>query len=684
MYQFKSIRSRTLSIMLPVIILTLLAVMVLSYWFSNNLLHTEISSKMKYELQMVSGSVQKQLETHSKVTEHLARIVEIAPSSYSIDQLNQLLAKTVPLHDSTFGMGIFMEPYAYNPASQFVSTYGHMNNGTFTSTNEYNDPQFNYPSQDWYKIGASTSQKTVFSNPYFDEKMKASMVTVVAPYYSPDKKLMGVVTDDIELTSIQKMVSETKVGETGWSFLLDQSGVYLSHPDKSMLMKQSIQNDPNQSLAAIGPALMAGEEGSAQFTDAHGVNTVFYQKIPDTGWTLALVMPEVELFDSTRSLLVNLCVVSIIGLLLLVLVIHLFSTYLSKLINKANHLSHELANGNFTASLDVNTADEMGQMAKRFNNMTATLRDTLGQTTDSAQQVAATSEQLTASAEQTSKATDQIAQAVQEIAYGMEQQVEATIQGNEVVTEISLHIAQIESRMENVSKSTSEAKCQVSEGNQMAVKAVQHMGLIQTQMGQTAETVQALGQRSQEIGKMISLITSIASQTNLLALNAAIEAARAGEQGRGFAVVADEVRKLAEQVGQAADQVSLIVNDIQTDTEAAILAMNHSSSILGEGMTFVQSTGQAFEQINSFTEQLFARTDGALIEMKKISSQMESMRSSMQRIAQIAEVSAGNTQTVAAAAEEQSASMQEISAASSVLSNMAEALNDSVRMFTLK
>ncbi|MGW9128926.1 methyl-accepting chemotaxis protein, partial [Paenibacillus chitinolyticus] len=155
------------------------------------------------------------------------------------------------------------------------------------------------------------------------------------------------------------------------------------------------------------------------------------------------------------------------------------------------------------------------------------------------------------------------------------------------------------------------------------------------------------------------------------------------EQGRGFAVVADEVRKLAEQSSSAAEQVGTIVADIQRDTESAISAMTHGSTILGEGMSLVHSTGTAFEQITGSAAQLFERTEEVSAEMRQISQQMQTIVTAISNISSVAEQSASNSQTVAAAAEEQNASMQEISAAATMLAKMAEEMNDAIRTFKL-
>lgn len=684
MFRFTSIRSRTLSIMLPVILVTLLVVMGLSYWFSTALLNEEITSNMNYQLDMISGTVEKRLEAHSKVVESLARAIDSSPQPVDMEHLNALLKKIVPINETSLGMGIFMEPFRYDPIKPFVSTYGTLqDDGTVTLTDQYNDSDYNYPNQAWYKIGATTKQPVDFSLPYYDDVAKTSMLTVVAPIHSPDKKFLGVVTDDIELGDIQKFVSETKVGQTGWSFLIDQEGQYLAHPQTEKMMKQTISSDENASLAKLAPTLLAQAEGSSQFTDGNGLNRIYFQKVPQTNWTLALVMPEKEFVSPLRMLLIRLAAVSVAGLLVLVLVIHLYSKNLAKQIDKANQLSLALSAGDFTASMEIQTSDEIGKMGERFNEMTARLRETLERVSHSSHQVASTSEQLMASAEQTSHATEQIAQSVQEIANGTEEQVSATSKGSDVVTKIAQLIVQMENGMEVVSSSMAEAYKQASAGNQMAVQAVEQMSVIQTEMQQTAVMVNTLGQRSEEIGQMITLITSIAAQTNLLALNAAIEAARAGEHGRGFAVVADEVRKLAEQSSSAAEQVSRIVADIQRDTDAAISGMSHGEAILQDGMSLVQSTGSAFEQISSATSELFARTDKLSVEMKQISEQMETIVSAIDDISAIAERSADYSQNVAAAAEEQNASMQEISAAATMLAKMAEEMNDAVRSFKL-
>ena len=683
MYRFKSLRARTLTITLPVIIITLLLVMSIAFLFSVALLNKEISDKMNFQLDLLSDNVETQLEEHSKVTESMARFIEMTPITYSLEQLDSLLTKTVLINETSVGMGIFMKPYAFDPNKQYVATYGAKEDGKVHITYDYSTESYNYPSQDWYKVGIETKNKTDYSEPYYDDVSKTSMMTVVAPFYSADKKLLGVATDDITLEDIQKTVSATKVGETGWAFLLDKSGQYLSHPETEKLMHKTIQTDENASLAEAGAALLAEEEGMKTFTADNGVNRIYFQKIPRTNWTIALVMPEDEFNAPLSALFYQLCAVSLFGLLILIAVIYFFSKYLTKQIDRANQLSHALSNGDFTASMDIKTVDEMGVMANRFNAMTTTLRETLGQVSYSAQQVAATSEQLMASAEQTSRATEQIAQSVQEIAYGTEQQVEATNQGSDVITEIAQHITVMEKGIEEVSSSTAETNRQATEGNEMAMKTVEHMNVIHAQMNQTAGIVNALGRRSEEIGQMISLITTIAAQTNLLALNAAIEAARAGEQGRGFAVVADEVRKLAEQSSSAAEQVSTIVADIQRDTESAINAMTHGSTILGEGMSLVQSTGTAFEQITGSAAQLFERTEEVSSEMRQISQQMQTIVTAISNISLVAEQSASNSQTVAAAAEEQNASMQEISAAATMLAKMAEEMNDAIRTFKL-
>ena len=181
--------------------------------------------------------------------------------------------------------------------------------------------------------------------------------------------------------------------------------------------------------------------------------------------------------------------------------------------------------------------------------------------------------------------------------------------------------------------------------------------------------------------EVVSFIKNIAGQTNLLGLNAAIEAARVGEQGRGFAVVAEEVRKLAEQSQEATKQISELIGGIQGDTEQAVAAMDNGTREVKLGAEVVNTAGQAFHEIVTLVEQVSdqVREVSSTIEQMAIGSQQ--IVESVNRIDHLSKEAAGQAQTVSAATEEQSASMEEIASSSQSLAQLALELRDAVGKF---
>ncbi|HZG17764.1 MAG TPA: methyl-accepting chemotaxis protein [Candidatus Bathyarchaeia archaeon] len=681
--RFKSVKTRTLAIMLPVIIATLLAILFFSYNYASGIIREQINHSMDNGLYRVIGTIDTKLTAHSRVAETLARNVEGNAKNLDLQRYRSILSSVVGINKETFGMGIFFKPYSYRTETQFFSTYAYKEGDQMKTTEDYNDPSYNYPSWEWYKVAENTSEKVVYTKPYFDQVLNKTFVTASVPMYDQQKQFMAVMTGDIDLSSIQSFIAEMVVGETGWAFLIDTEGNYLGHPKQDKVMKIKMTEESNAAIADLGKRMLADQNGVGEFSDETGLNHVYYQKVALTGWTLALVMPDAEVQKPIFGLLEKLALISLAGVLIVTGLIYWYSHSMARQIKQANELSFALAEGDFTKELEIKSEDEFGQMAKNFNRMTEQLKEAMGNVVMNSQIVASTSEQLTASAEQTSKATEHIAEAISEIAIGAGEQVSTTAKSSEVVANMSHEMDEITQRIQSVTRSSVDAQQKAVEGNDVVQTAMGQMNLIHDQMGVTAGIVNQLGAKSKQIDNIISLITSISSQTNLLALNAAIEAARAGEHGRGFAVVADEVRKLAEQSNDAAEQVRAIINEIQKDTEQAMGAMDDGTSVLQDGIRLVNQTGTTFTDILKAIEQLSAQTREVASRVEDVNGGMQHMVQTIEAVSHIAAQAADHTQMVAASAEEQNASMEEVSAASTMLAKMAEELQESLRMFKL-
>lgn len=377
----------------------------------------------------------------------------------------------------------------------------------------------------------------------------------------------------------------------------------------------------------------------------------------------------------------------IIGIAALVLgsiVTFYISRILSRPLLTLSEAAKRIADGDLTGKkIVVHNRDEIGELAASFNQMARNLRDVLEQVTMSAEQVASSSEQLTASAEQTSKATEQIALTIQDVAAGVEKQVQSVEETSEKIEQMSEGIQQISERAQNVSAIAMQTSEKASEGVKTVQTAVAQMNTVNDTVERLAGVVKGLGNRSEQIGKITEVISGIAAQTNLLALNAAIEAARAGEHGRGFAVVADEVRKLAEQSAQSAQQIASLIAMIQEETNEAVQSMETVQKEVANGTGAISTSGEAFRQIQTSVHEVAAQIQDVSASVQQMSAAVEQVAQSMQLVTQIAESAAAGTQEVSASTEEQLASMEEISASSASLAKMAEDLQSLVKRFNV-
>lgn len=342
----------------------------------------------------------------------------------------------------------------------------------------------------------------------------------------------------------------------------------------------------------------------------------------------------------------------------------------------------KVAEGDLRAEpLVVKSRDEIRDLANSFNEMTSSLTSVIRQVGGTSEQVAASAEQLTASADQTSRATEQIAVTVQEVAAGVDRQVVSVENGARSIEDMSRGIRQIATNAQQTSNMVGEVSTMAGEGNQSIQAAVQQMNAIHASMRELSGVVDGLGNHSQAIGEIIEVITGIADQTNLLALNAAIEAARAGEHGRGFAVVADEVRKLAEQSAQSAQKIAQLINTIQTDTRVAVESMESGTREVQEGILVVNRAGETFGQIQLSIGTVADQIHDVSASAQEVSAHSEQVVKAMELVSEVSDLTADGTQNVSAATQQQLASMEEIASSATALSDMAEELQHMISRF---
>jgi methyl-accepting chemotaxis protein len=384
-------------------------------------------------------------------------------------------------------------------------------------------------------------------------------------------------------------------------------------------------------------------------------------------------------FISTST--ITMLIIIVVSLILFVAISWVISKLIYGPAKQMEYLMQKAKNGDLTVHSDYESKDEIGSLSNSFNEMISQIKSLIMMVRESSDQVAASSEQLMASAEETNKAAEQIAEASSIMAANGEE----SVKGTEVVSistqQMAIGITHIADSITLVSDHSNVTTEESEKGNIALKKTIDQMGSINETVQTSSSIIKDLGDRSSEIEKILAVISGISEQTNLLALNAAIEAARAGEHGKGFAVVADEVRKLAEESRRSAEQITHLIHDIQSSTANAVVSMDKCTTEVQTGLVLINDTGKSFEKILHSATDVSRQSVEVSAAVKQLSSSVEQVAMGIFDISMKTEESSSSSQTVAAGAEEQLASMEEISASAHSLAKMAEDLQTMVNTF---
>lgn len=283
----------------------------------------------------------------------------------------------------------------------------------------------------------------------------------------------------------------------------------------------------------------------------------------------------------------------------------------------------DISEGDLTQTVDVTGNDEIAALATAFNGFVEKINQTISEVGTAAQEVAGAAMGIAATSE--------------DIARGMNDQNKELMQVSSAIEQMSSSVIEVARKSADAARNAGEAGATAETGGKIVQQVTVGMGEINKAVSTGAAAVTELGKRSSEIGKIIEVINDIADQTNLLALNAAIEAARAGEHGRGFAVVADEVRKLADRTTKATDQIAQSIKAIQADTTEAVQRMQAGTKQVNEGMASAAEAGKSLEQIVARAKEVAAMVESIAAAAEEQSSASQEVSKSVDSISSIAQ-----------------------------------------------
>ncbi|MTH53963.1 HAMP domain-containing protein [Bacillus mangrovi] len=652
---FKNMKIRNRLIIYTSILLLIpaLSIGIFGYFSAKKEVRSQIETSAKSQVDLLNGLTDQFFQNKRDVVELFSQTLN-SSSFEDTRYLNERLG------------------YISNAFSEVAFTYIGTDQGTM-----YSFPKSEFPSgydpreRDWYKEAMKDGGESIVTPPYKDA-VSGKMVVTIANTLSDGR---GVLAMDIDLGAVAKAADEAKIGTKGYPIILDSSGKIVVHPTLK----------PGEKLdKSISGPVFKSDSGSFEYTFNGADKSMAFTTNEQTGWKVLGTIDTSEYREQSAPILVNMVIIVLIFIVLGTILNFLIIRSIVRPIRLLSGVAEKVSGGDLTEKVQVSSRDDLGQLGMAFNRMIDSLTGLLSHIEQSSSTLAASSVEVQEHSVEVSRITREIAQSVDELSDGAETQMTSTEETAKAIQEIASGVQHVAERAASVSHSVTEAAEQTHKGRVYIEKASKQMDEINHSVEETTRLVKELGEKSAEINKIVDVITGISEQTNLLALNAAIEAARAGEHGKGFAVVADEVRKLAEGSKQSAEQITTLIRSIQKRTDLVIEHMEAEKTQTAEGLILMKETGDNFQTILQAVENVSGQMEEVSATAEQMSASSQEVTASVEEMASIATESASSSEQVAAGAQQQFSSMEEISQSITRLAGLASELKDEVAKFKMK
>ncbi|UVL18332.1 methyl-accepting chemotaxis protein [Pseudomonas sp. B21-044] len=464
--------------------------------------------------------------------------------------------------------------------SSFLTIYLGQPDGTFTVRPDTKMPDGYDPRvRPWYKDGLNASGP-ILTEPYIDMATNKMVISII----STASRSVGVVGGDLALDGLVEIINSLNFGGMGYAFLVNDQGKILVHPDKNLVMKSLTdlfpQNTPRLSRD-LTEVTLNGETRLLTFTPVKG--------LPSANWYIGLSVDKDKAFSMLSTFRTSAVIATVVAVVIIIALLGLLIRVLMQPLHTMTRAMSNIAEGegDLTRRLEIHNHDEFGILGTAFNRFVERIHGSIREVSSATEQVnevalrvISASNSSMANSDEQSNRTNSVAAAINQLGAAAQ--------------EIAGNAAQ-------ASQHASSARLLAEEGQQVVQRNIDAMNRLSDLIVTSSEHIETLNNKTVNIGQILEVITSISQQTNLLALNAAIEAARAGEAGRGFAVVADEVRNLAHRTQESAQQVQTMIEELQVGARESVDTMGQSQRHSQDSMDIANQAG---ERLGSVTQRI--------------------------------------------------------------------------------
>ncbi|MGF6489796.1 methyl-accepting chemotaxis protein [Pseudomonas frederiksbergensis] len=488
------------------------------------------------------------------------------------------LAQNIAINPEQATVASLLEQKALT--STFMASYLGDATGSFTIRPDAKMPAgFDPRVRPWYK-GAESSSTATLTEPYIDAATGQTIISIATASRQAGKSV-GVVGGDLSLQTLIDTLSARDFGGMGYAFLVSADGKILVHPDKALVMKSLSEAYPKNTPRISSNFTEVDVDGKTRivtFTPIKG--------LPSVNWYIGLSVDKDKAFSMLSEFRASAVVATVIAVAIIIALLGMLIRLLIQPLHVMTRAMEDIADGegDLTKRLTIQNQDEFGILGTAFNRFVERVHTSIrevssatGQVNEVALRVVAASNSSMFNSDQQASRTSSVAAAINQLGAAAQ--------------EIARNAAQASSQ-------ASDARSLAEDGQQVVDRSIAAMNQLSSMLSASSTNIESLNSKTVNIGQILEVITSISQQTNLLALNAAIEAARAGEAGRGFAVVADEVRNLAHRTQESAQQVQTMIEELQVGARESVSTMSDSQR---HSQDSVEIANLAGERLNSVT-----------------------------------------------------------------------------------